>query len=60
MIITIFNSVNKMINVTTTQIIDSQVHKKSAEIVNTFINAGSDAIEDVLERIKKVTQEEEE
>ncbi len=60
MIITIFNSVNKMINVTTTQIIDSQIHKKSAEIVSVFINSGSDAIEDVLERIKKITQEEEE
>ena len=50
---TIIGSVNKLINQTSTQILDNQIPQKLADILNTVVNTGVQAIEDVL----KITQE---
>jgi hypothetical protein len=57
MILTLLNSMTKIINVTTTEIIESEIHRKAGNIVAAFVNSSADAFEDVLLRVKDFTKE---
>lgn len=50
---TLMESVNKLVNQTSTQILDNQIPQKLADMVNTVVNSGFQVVEDAL----KITQE---
>ena len=50
--------INKVINQTTTQIIDSDLPKKVSGILNTFITSSFEAVEESLKKIQDFTKEE--
>lgn len=50
---TVLGSVNKLINQTSTQILENHIPQKMADMVNTVVNTGFQIVEDVL----KITQD---
>lgn len=58
MAVDLFGPVNKIINQTTTQIVDDQLPKKMANALNSFVNAVFDAIDTGLKKIQDITKEE--
>ena len=50
---TLMESVNKLINQTSTQILDNQIPQKLADMVNTIVSSGFQVVEDAL----KITQD---
>ena len=50
---TVIESVNKLINQTSTQILENHIPQKMADMVNTVVNTGFQIVEDVL----KITQD---
>ena len=50
---TLMESVTKLVNQTSTQILDNQIPQKLADMVNTVVNSGFQVVEDAL----KITQE---
>ncbi len=52
----IWRSFKKIINDTTTQIIDSQLPKKTADVVSAFVTSVSEVVDDGLVWLKDVTK----
>lgn len=50
---TVIGSVNKLINQTSTQILENHIPQKLADMINTVVNTGFQVVEDVL----KITQD---
>lgn len=50
---TFIGSVNKLINQTSTQILENHIPQKLADMINTVVNTGFQVVEDVL----KITQD---
>ncbi|RPH35467.1 MAG: hypothetical protein EHM91_17195 [Planctomycetota bacterium] len=55
---TLVTPINKVINQTTTQIIDSELTKKVGGVLNTFITSAFEAVEESLKKIQELTKEE--
>ena len=53
---TLMESVNKLVNQTSTQILDNQIPQKLAEMVNTVVNSGFQVVEDALKITKELTK----
>lgn len=53
----VISSINKIINQTTTEIIDSELPKKVATILNTLVNSSFDAMDDLLKKVQDITKE---
>lgn len=54
----ILGSFNKIINNTTTEIIDSEIPKKIADVLNTLVNSTFEVVDDALVKIQDLTKEE--
>jgi hypothetical protein len=54
---TLVTPINKVINQTTTQIIDSELTKKVGGVLNTFITSAFEAVEESLKKIQEWTKE---
>lgn len=52
-------SVNKFVNATVTEIIDTKITKKAASIINTVVTSSVDVVDDFLKRVKEMTKPEE-
>ncbi|GAB4379501.1 MAG: hypothetical protein Kow0042_28970 [Calditrichia bacterium] len=59
MAISILGPLNEIINKTTGEIIDNEVTKKIAGVINTVVNSSFDVLEDTLKQIRDLTKEEE-
>ncbi|PXF58388.1 MAG: hypothetical protein C4B58_06685 [Deltaproteobacteria bacterium] len=57
MAIKILGPLNEVINKTTSEIIDSQISGKTANILNTFINAGFEAVDDIIRKVQDLTKQ---
>lgn len=53
----VLGSLKKVINKTTTEIINSDITKKTGEVVNTFINTCIEVVDDILKEVKEFTKE---
>ncbi|MEI6669603.1 MAG: hypothetical protein WCP29_15755 [Acidobacteriota bacterium] len=53
----ILTPINKVINLTTTEIIDSELTKKVGGILSTFITSAFEAAEESLKKIQELTKE---
>lgn len=58
MSIQILGPLNAVINKTATEIVDSQLFGKTADVFNTFINAGFEVIDETVKKIQDLTKEE--
>jgi hypothetical protein len=58
MAISLLGPFNKVINETTTQIVDSEIPKKVSEVLTTFISSSSTVVEDLLKKVRDLTREE--
>ncbi|MDD5673029.1 MAG: hypothetical protein PHC61_02610 [Chitinivibrionales bacterium] len=53
----IISSVNKIINQTTTQIIDSELPKKVSSVITTLVTSSFSAVDDILKKIQDLTKD---
>ncbi len=52
-------SVNKLVNTTVNEIVDSQVTNKMASIINTVVTSSVEVVDDILKKVKDLTKPEE-
>jgi len=53
----ILGPINKIINQTTTALIDSGIASKISDVVGTLVNSTLEAVEDTLKRVQDFTKE---
>ncbi len=53
----LFGSIKKLINQTSTEVINHQIPKKVSDLITTTISSGFQVVDDVLDITKKITQE---
>jgi hypothetical protein len=54
-----FESVNKLINATVTEIVDTDVTNKVASIINTVVTSSVEVVDDFLKKVKDLTKPDE-
>ncbi|MGE3152114.1 MAG: hypothetical protein AB7G48_10950 [Nitrospiraceae bacterium] len=54
---TVLGQVTKLINQTSTQILDNQIPKQFADLITSFVNGGFQIVEDALKITKELTKE---
>jgi len=58
MAISILGPFNKIINQTTTQIVDGEIPKKVSDVVTTLVASSFDALDDTLKKVQDLTKDE--
>lgn len=58
MAVSLLGPFNKIINDTTTQIVDSQLPGKISQVLTTLVNSSFGAVDDLLKKVQDLTKEE--
>jgi len=58
MAISMLGPLNKIINETTTQIIDNDLSHKVSSVVTTLVSSSFNAVNDILKKVQDLTKEE--
>jgi hypothetical protein len=58
MAISLLGPLNKVINDTTTQIVDKKIMGKASEVVSSVVSIGFDAVDGLLKQVQDLTKDE--